>query len=101
MSESEAVRTAPAGWVVGVMLAAGDLPMQRHYYAVGHADRAKAEWTAIDWAIRAGEVAPSPVAGSEPVEALRPLTRQRMGVLGLGPGEVRELGWRYPRRWLG
>lgn len=101
MSESEAVKTAPAGWVVGVMLAAGDLPMQRHYYAVGHADRAKAEWTAIDWAIRAGEVAPSPVAGSEPVEALRPLTRARMGVLGLAPGEVRELGWRYPRRWLG
>jgi hypothetical protein len=101
MSESEAVKSAPAGWVVGVMLAAGDLPMQRHYYAVGHADRAKAEWTAIDWAIRAGEVAPSPVAGSEPVEALRPLTRARMGVLGLAPGEVRELGWRYPRRWLG
>lgn len=101
MSESEAVKTAPAGWVVGVMLAAGDLPMQRHYYAVGHADRAKAEWTAIDWAIRAGEVAPSPVAGSEPVEALRPLTRARMGMLGLAPGEVRELGWRYPRRWLG
>src|ERR1700754_3363181 len=101
MSESEAVKTAPAGWVVGVMLAAGGLPVRRPYSAVGHADRAKAEWTAIDWAIRAGEVAPSPVAGSEPVEALRPLTRARMGVLGLAPGEVRELGWRYPRRWLG
>jgi hypothetical protein len=49
----------------------------------------------------AGEVASSPVAGAEPVEALRPLTRARMGVLGLAPGEVRELGSRYPRRWLG
>lgn len=101
MSESDAATTAPTGWVIGVMLAAGGLPMQRHYYAVGHADRAKAEWTAIDWAIRAGEVAASPVDGAEPVEALRPLTRLRMGALGLAAGEVRELGWRYPRRWLG
>lgn len=101
MSESDAVKTAPAGWVIGVLLAAGGQPMQRHYYAVGHADRAKAEWTAVDWAVRAGEVASSPVAGAEPVEALRALTRARMGTLGLAPGEVRELGWRYPRRWLG
>jgi hypothetical protein len=50
MSESESVKSAPAGWVIGVMLAAGGEPMQRCYYAVGHADRAKAEWTAIDWA---------------------------------------------------
>ena len=57
MSESDAVKTAPAGWVIGVMLAAGDQPTQRHYYAVGHADRAKAEWTAIDWAVRAGSSA--------------------------------------------
>jgi hypothetical protein len=23
-----------------------------------------------------------------------------MKTLGLAPGEVRELGWRHPRRWL-
>lgn len=100
MSERETAKTAPAGWVIGVMLSPPGEPMQRHYYAVGHAERAKAEWTAVDWAVRAGEVAASPVAGAEPVESLRPLTRSRMAVLGLTPGEVRALGWRYPRRWL-
>lgn len=100
MSEAEAVRTAAAGWVVGVLLATDGQLMQRHYYAVGHADRAKAEWTAVDSALRRGEVAASPIDGEEPVEALKPLTRARMSVLGLTPGEVRELGWRSPRRWL-
>jgi hypothetical protein len=100
MSQSEAATTTPAGWVIGVMLAPPGQAMLRHYYAVGHADRAKAEWTAVDWAVRAGEVAASPLGGAEPVEALRPLTRARMATLGLAPGEVRELGWRYPRRWL-
>jgi hypothetical protein len=99
MSENKSARI-PAGWVVGVMLAADGQPMQRWYYAIGHADQAKAEWTAIDLAVRAGEVATSPVAGDEPVQALRPLTPPRMAMLGLGPGEVLELGWRYPRRWL-
>jgi hypothetical protein len=100
MSESKTIQAAPAGWVIGVMLRARGEPMQRHYYAVGWPDRAKAEWTAVDWAVRAGEVATSPLDGLEPVEALRPLTRPRMAMLGLAPGEVRELGWRYPRRWL-
>jgi hypothetical protein len=100
MSASEAANTAPAGWVVGVMLAEPGEPMQRRYYAIGHADRAKAEWTAVDCAVRVGEVATSPVEGVEPVEALRPLTRARMAALGLRDGQVRELGWRYPRRWL-
>jgi len=100
MSESNAARTAPAGWVIGVLMAAADQPMQRHYYAVGHADRAKAEWTAVDWAVRDGEVASGPVAGAEPVAALHGLTRLRMATLGLAVGEVRALGWRYPRRWL-
>ena len=100
MSEAEAAKAAPAGWVVGVLLAADGLPMQRHYYAVGHADRAKAEWTAVDWALRRGEVAAGPIGGDEPVEALKPLTRARMSVLGLSPDEVRELGWKSPRRWL-
>lgn len=100
MSEIEVAKTAPAGWVIGVLLAADGQPMQRHYYAVGHAERAKAEWTAVDCALRRGEVASGPIAGAEPVEALRPLTRSRMSTLGLAAGEVRELGWRSPRRWL-
>lgn len=100
MSESEAAKAAPAGWVIAVLLAADSLPMQRHYYAVGHADRSKAEWTAVDWALRRGEVAASPLAGAEPVEALKGLTRPRMATLGLASGEVRELGCKSPRRWL-
>lgn len=88
------------GWLIGVMVRAGGEPMQRHYYAVGHADRHKAEWTAVDCAVRAGEVATSPIGGAEPVEALRQLTPAKMAGLGLKAGEVRELGWRHPRRWL-
>jgi hypothetical protein len=34
------------------------------------------------------------------VEAIRPLSLAKMKILGLAPGEVRELGWRHPRRWL-
>lgn len=100
MSQNDALKSAPAGWVVGVLLAPFGQPMQRHYYAVGHADRAKAEWTAVDQAIREGEVAAGPVSGEEPVQALRALSRLRMTTLGLTPGQVRELGWRYPRRWM-
>lgn len=88
------------GWLIGVMVAAQGAPVQRYYYAIGHADQARAEWAAVDHAIRLGQVATSPVHGSEPVEAIRPLTAQRMADLGLAPGEVRELGWRRPRRWL-
>jgi hypothetical protein len=99
MSERTAT-AAVEGWVVGVLLAQAGGPMQQWYFAIGHAERAKAEWTAMDWALRTGEVATSPVAGTEPVQALRPLTRSRMAALGLAAGEVRELGWRFPRRWL-
>jgi len=98
MSETDSVKTAPAGWVIGVLLAADGEPMQRHYYAVGHADRAKAEWTAVDRALSRGEVAAGPMAVAEPVEALKRLTIARMMALGLAPGVVRELGWRSPRR---
>jgi hypothetical protein len=100
MSTEERAAAVTAGWVVGVMLAAPGEPMQRWYFAVGCADQGKAEWTAVDRALGSGEVAQSPVAGAEPVQALRPLTRARMATLGLAAGEVRELGWRYPRRWL-
>jgi hypothetical protein len=89
------------GWLIGVLVQiAGEPAPLRHYYAIGHADQAKAEWTAIDWAGRAGRVASSPQAGQEPVEAIRPLSLAKMKILGLAPGEVRELGWRHPRRWL-
>jgi len=88
------------GWLIGVMVKADGEPMQRHYFAVGHDDRHKAEWTAVDFALRVGEVATSPIAGNEPVEALRQLTLAKMAGLGLKPGEIRELGWRHPRRWL-
>lgn len=100
MSEKDAAKTLPAGWMIGVMLKTPGEPMQRHYYAVGQADRARAEWAAVDCAVREGEVATSPIGGAEPVEAIKPLTRLRMAALGLAAGEVRELGWRYPRRWL-
>ena len=72
----------------------------RHYYAIGHEDRAKAEWTAVDAASGLGRIASSPVKGLEPVEALKSLTDGRMTVLGLQPREIRALGSKFPRRWL-
>ncbi len=91
----------PGGWVIAVLLELpGEPAPLRHYFAVGHEDQGKSEWTAVDWAGRAGRVAVSPRAGQEPVEAIRPLTPSKMKELGLAPGEVRELGWRHPRRWL-
>jgi hypothetical protein len=92
--------TSGGGWVIGVMVEAPGEPMQRHYFAVGHADQGKAEWTAVDWALRQGRVATSPVNGQEPVEALRHLPPKQMVSLGLKAGEVKALGWRSPRRWL-
>jgi uncharacterized membrane protein len=89
------------GWLIGVLIeVAGEPAPLRHYFAVGHEDQAKCEWTAVDSAGRAGRVATSPVGGQEPVEAIRPLTPAKMKTLGLVQGEVRELGRRHPRRWL-
>jgi hypothetical protein len=89
------------GWLIGVLLEiAGEPAPLRHYFAVGHEDQAKSEWTAVDYAGRAGRVASSPIGGQEPVEAIRALTPARMKIMGLAQGEVRELGWRHPRRWL-
>ena len=89
------------GWLIGVLVeVAGEPAPLRHYFAVGHQDQAKCEWTAVDYAGRAGIVATSPRQGQEPVEAIRPLTLAKMKSFGLTPGQVRELGWRYPRRWL-
>lgn len=90
-----------AGWLIAVLV---ELPGEPApllcYFAVGFEDQGKCEWTAVDWAGRAGRVAASPVAGQEPVQAVRALTLAKMKSLGLAPGAVRELGWRYPRRWL-
>jgi len=88
------------GWLIGVMVAPPGEALQRHYYAVGQEDRARAEWKAVDCALSVGEVAASPVDGLEPVEALRQYTPAKMTALGLKPGEVRELGWKHPRKWL-
>lgn len=94
-------KTAVTGWLVGVMLEVeGEPAPLRHYYAVGHADQGRAEWTAVDRALTAGRVAVSPVGGIEPVQALKALTALRMKTLGLANGEVRELGPNHPRRWL-
>ena len=94
-------KTVTTGWLVGVMLEVeGEPAPLRHYYAVGHADQGRAEWTAVDRAIMSGKVATSPIGGVEPVQALKALGAWRMKVLGLALGEVRELGPSHPRRWL-
>lgn len=89
------------GWLIGVLVEVpGEPGPLRHYFAVGHEEQAKSEWTAVDLAGRAGRVASSPAGGQEPVQAIRALSPAKMKTLGLAPGEVRELGWRHPRRWL-
>lgn len=89
------------GWLIGVLVELpGEPKALRHYFAVGHEDQGKSEWTAVDRAGRAGRVASSPTGGQEPVEAIRALSLAKMKTLGLAPGEVRELGWRHPRRWM-
>jgi hypothetical protein len=89
------------GWMIGVMVElAGEPVALRHFFAVGHEDRAKAEWRAIDKALLIGPVAASPVGGLEPVHMVSELTPHTVGRLALKPGEVRSLGWRWPRRWI-
>lgn len=87
--------------MIGVMVTPPGEPVPlRHFFAVGHDDRAKAEWTAIDKAMLSGEVASSPVGGLEPVHVVSELTAQVVRSLALKPGEVRPLGWKWPRRWI-
>ena len=89
------------GWLIAVLVELpGEPAPLRHYFAVGHEDQGKSEWTAVDWAREAGRIAASPFAGQEPVAAIRALTPAKMKSLGLAPGQVRPLGWRHPRRWL-
>ncbi len=90
-----------SGWLIGVMVElAGEPVALRHFFAVGHKDRAKAEWSAIDKALLIGRVASSPVGGLEPVHAVNELPAKTTSALALQPGEVRALGWRWPRRWI-
>ena len=87
--------------MIGVMVALpGEPAPLRHFFAAGHEDRAKAEWTSIDRAMLIGEVAGSPVGGLEPVHVVSELTPHIVKSLALKPGEVRSLGWKWPRRWI-
>jgi hypothetical protein len=89
------------GWLIGVMVELADEPVAvRHAFAVGHEDRAKAEWKAIDQALLIGHVAVSPVGGLEPVHAIGELSAKTIAIQALKPGEVRSLGRRLPRRWM-
>jgi len=87
--------------MIGVMVdVAGEPAPLRHFFAVGYDDRAQAEWKAIDQALLIGRVATSPVGGLEPVHAVSELSAQTVKVFALRPGEVRPLGWKWPRRWI-
>ena len=88
-------------WMVGVMLEVDGEPSPvRHFYAVGHDDRSRAEWAAIDQALTLGAVATSPVGGVEPVEAFARLSPKVVKRMALRDGSVRPLGPQWPRRWL-
>jgi hypothetical protein len=92
---------AGSGWLIGVLIEVDGEPAPvRHFFAVGHDDRAKAEWRAIDAALLVGRVAGSPVGGLEPVHMISELTAKTIRAVALRSGEVRSLGWRWPRRWI-
>ena len=89
------------GWMIGVMVElAGEPVPLRHFFAVGHEDRARAEWRAIDSAMLIGRVAGRPVGGLEPVHVVSELPLRTTTALALKEGEVRALGWKWPRRWI-
>lgn len=90
------------GWLIGVLVRLpGEAAPVRHFYAVALADRARAEWAALDRAMLLGDIASSPWRGTEPVEAIKALTPHAFDWSGLKDGEVRALGTKQPRRWLG
>ena len=90
-----------AGWLIGVLVETPDEPLPlRRYYAVAKADRAQAEWAAVDQAMNVGRVASSPVGGVEPVQAEGELPARILAVQGMKPGSVRDLGFQTPRKWL-
>jgi hypothetical protein len=77
-----------------------DSSPQRRFFVVAQADRARAEWSAIDCAMIEGSIAASPANGLEPVEAIRAVSAAAMRSAGLTPGATRALGPRLPRKWL-
>jgi hypothetical protein len=90
-----------SGWLIGVMVELAEEPAPlRHYFAIGHEDRAKAEWTAIDAASALGGISSSPFRGQEPVQAMAALTPAKMKRMGLLDREIRSLGRTWPRNWL-
>ena len=95
------MREAPAGWMIGVLLELEDEPNPlRHFYAVAQPDQARAEWAAADRALLAGAIASSPYGGMEPVEAVGELSGHALRHLALKPGQMKELGRKWPRRFL-
>jgi hypothetical protein len=91
----------PVGWLIGVLVRLPDQAQPvRHFWAIGMADRARAEWAAADRAMLLGDIASSPYQGTEPVEAMAQLSRTSFSWSGLAEGEVRALGVKWPRRWL-
>ena len=92
----------PVGWVVAVMLQLDEEPQPlRRYFAVARPDRSRAEWAAVDAAVALGRVAVSPIAGQEPVQAMAEIPARVGQAMGLGAGQIRALGARWPRRWIG
>ena len=90
-----------SGWLIGVLVRLpGEAEPVRQFYAVGTADRARAEWAAADRAMLTGDIASSPFRGTEPVEAIKALGAHAFDWSGLKEGEVRPLGSKQPRRWL-
>jgi hypothetical protein len=91
----------PSGWIIGVLLELADEPRPlRHFYAVAQPDQARAEWAAADRALIAGAIASSPHGGMEPVQALGALSGHALRRLALTPGQMKDLGRKWPRRLL-
>ena len=89
------------GWIIGVLVELkGESIPARHFYAVAQPDRALAEWMAADRAMLVGGIASSPYGGMEPVDALGELSAHSLNQLGLTKGRIKELGRKWPRRWL-
>ena len=55
----------------------------------------------LDAAVALGRVATSPVRGHEPVQALAEIQAPVGQANGLAAGQVKPLGARWPRRWIG
>jgi hypothetical protein len=89
------------GWIIGVLVeTVGEAVPIRYFFAVAQPDRARAEWAAADRAMLIGHIATSPLSGMEPVDAIGELSDRAIRGLGLKPNQLKELGSRWPRRWL-